>query len=308
MPFGILSRPGQIQGTGSADAQWLRIWSAEVLAQFQDYSTMRERVMRHELKEGKSMTFPAFGRASAQYHTPGDDMTGQVIKGAEREIFIDDILYSGLWIHKIDVRKAHFPFKEQYSRELAQALVRVYDSNQHQVAVLAARAATTVEGNNGGTRIVAATAKTDPAVFVDCLAQAQQAMDEKFVPKEGRSLMIAPALYQVLFKNDKLINRDYDVNGSLRKGTIGEIYGFEVVKSVHMPTTNITTGPTAYRGDFTTTAAVAFHESAVGTVELMSLELATEWWETRKSTWVDASLAVGHGILRPEASVEIATA
>lgn len=303
-----LNRPGQINSTGNVDAQWLRMFSGETLAQFQDYSVMRSRTMIHSLDHGKSATFPAFGKAVAVYHTPGADLDGQVIAGAEREIFVDDMLTASVWIHKIDQLKTHFDFRSAYSRELAAAMARTFDTNLHQVAILAARASSTVTGGNGGTRIVSANSKTDPDAFVDALSAMQQAFDEKYIPEEDRYCVVSPALYQLLFKANKLINRDYDVGGSIKKGRVGEIYGFEIVKSAHMPSTNVTTGPSAYQGDFRTTTASCFHRTAVGTVQLMEMVMETEYWATRKSTFVSCANAVGHGILRPESAGEIATA
>ena len=63
-----------------------------------------------------------------------------------------------------------------------------------------------------------------------------------------------------------------------------------------------------YVGNFATTVASVFHKSAVGTVKLKDLKMESEYDIRRQGTLMVGKLAYGHGILRPEAAVEIKTA
>jgi hypothetical protein len=51
-----------------------------------------------------------------------------------------------------------------------------------------------------------------------------------------------------------------------------------------------------------------FHRSAFGTVKLMDLAVEAERSVRHQGHLIVASYAMGHGILRPEAAVEIRTA
>ena len=58
-------------------------------------------------------------------------------------------------------------------------------------------------------------------------------------------------------------------------------------------------------GNFSTTVAVVFHKSAIGTVKLMDLGMESEYDIRRQGNLMVAKMALGHGILRPESACEI---
>ena len=60
-----------------------------------------------------------------------------------------------------------------------------------------------------------------------------------------------------------------------------------------------------YHGNFSTTVAVVFHKSAIGTVKLMDLGMESEYDIRRQGNLMVAKMALGHGILRPESACEI---
>jgi hypothetical protein len=53
---------------------------------------------------------------------------------------------------------------------------------------------------------------------------------------------------------------------------------------------------------------LVMHQSAVGTVKLMDLGMESEYQVSRQGTLMVAKYAVGHGVLRPEAAIEIRNA
>ncbi len=110
--------------------------------------------------------------------------------------------------------------------------------------------------------------------------------------------------------SSKLVHADYvaSPNGGVDSGKVYQVAGIEIVKTNNLPSTNVSTGPAAYQGDFTNTAALVMHRSAAGTVKLIDLALESEYDIRRQGTLMVAKYAVGHGILRPESAVEIITA
>jgi hypothetical protein len=168
-----------------------------------------------------------------------------------------------------------------------------------------------VSGGDGGTALTAAAALTDADTLIAAAFDAAQAMDEKNVPETDRSLYVKPdQYYQLVNSSSKLINRDYgnEGNGSTAKGKVMEVAGFVIRKTNNLPQTNVTTGVAAYQGNFSTTAALAMHRSAVGTVKLIDLGVESQYLLQNLATLIVARMAVGHGILRPESAVEIKTA
>jgi len=306
------SRPGQVNSSGDPKALFLKVFAGEVLTAFREANVALDRSMVRTIQYGSSAQFPATWKAAASYHTVGTMITGQTINSNERVITIDDLAISPVFIANIDEAMSQYEFRAEYSQQCGFSLAKMVDKNLFQLMVLAARASATVTGGNGGSQITSATAKTDADALLAAIFAAGQALDEKDVPSEDRSVFLAPAQYNLLIQNGGLaIHRDYNdgvQNGSVAKGQVFSVDGMAIVKTNHLPTTNVTTGPTAYQGDFTNTAAVVSHKSAVGTVKLLDLATESEYSVWHQGTLVVAKQALGHGILRPESAVEIKTA
>jgi hypothetical protein len=111
-----------------------------------------------------------------------------------------------------------------------------------------------------------------------------------------------------LAQNTTLINQWYGGQGAISDGTILKVAGITVVKTNNLPSTNVTTGPAAYQGNFATTVGLVMHENAVGTVKLLDIATEMDYDIRRQGTLIVAKYAMGHGILRPECAVELKTA
>jgi hypothetical protein len=312
MPAGTPNRLGQINdatGSWAADnALFLKVFSGMVLASFVRKTVMRERTMLRQIPHGKSAQFPVVGRAVASRHTPGAYIKGQSIKHAERLIHIDDLLISPVEIAEIDELKNHYDVRSQYAMELGDSLAQVYDSNLIKTAILAARANATITGGEGGIEIEKSDADTNAQALAAALFQAAQRLDENHVPEEDRYALVRPAQYYLLVQNTDTINKNWGGAGAYSDGKILRIAGLSIVKTTNIPNSLVQAAAgenNSYNGDYTGTVASVFHKSAVGTVSLMSLKTATEWSERLQTTLMLAKMAVGHGILRPEAAVEI---
>lgn len=300
---------GQINGAGATDALFLKQFAGETLAAFKQAVVALERTMKRQISNGKSAQFPAFGRTTAAYHTPGVEITGNTINDAERVITVDQLLISPVFIALIDEAMAHFDVRSVYSTECGNALAKAADSNVLQVGVLAARTSTpTVTGLPGGDSFINANYKLDSTTLAGGLYLAAQTFDEKSIPETERTAYIRPAQYYLLAQNTTAINTLYGGNGSYADGTVVRIAGIELQKSLNLPQTNITTGPTAYQVNASTTAGLVLHKSAVGTVQLLGLATEMAYDIRRQGTLLVSKYAMGHGILRPEAAVELKTA
>lgn len=248
--------------------------------------------------------FPVIGTAQARYHTPGTEITGQVIKQNERIITIDDLLIADVFLSNIDEAMTHYEVRGPYAQELGTVLANGMDRNVQQVLTLAARASATVDGGNGGTQLTAAGYANDGAAIAGGIFDAAQVMDEKNIPEDGRLVNIRPAQYYLVAQTKDVLNKDWGGSGTYADGTVLKVAGIELVKTNQLPNSNVTTGPAAYQGDFSATQFVAYHPSAVGTVKLMDLGMESDYDIRRQGTLVVAKYAMGHGILRPECAVE----
>jgi len=306
-----VSRLGQINQVGLDKELFLKVFANEVLNAFNSECKYQDKQLVRKIEHGRSAQFPVTGRITAHYHTPGSEMLGTRMSHAERVITIDELLVADASIANIDEAMNHYDVRAQYSRQMGHVLAKTYDTNVARVAILAARAAPTITGEQGGSVIIGgANVATDADLFQKAMFSCAQILDEKDVPDTNRYAFVSPVTYYTAAQEPKLLNKDWDGKGSISQGTFETLAGITVVKTNHLPKTNITndnTVPQKYRGDFSKTAFQVIHESAVGTVKLMDLAMESDYLIRNQATFMVARYAVGHGILRPESAIEVKT-
>lgn len=301
-------RIGQVNGAGATDALFLKVYGGEVLTAFETLNVMERLQMIRNISSGKSAQFPATWKVNASYHTPGAEIVGQTSNVNERVITIDDLLIADVFIPVIDEAKNHYEYRSEYSTQCGRSLARKFDTNSQQVGVLAARASATVTGGNGGTQLTNAGYATTGSTIAAGIFASAQALDEKDVPEDSRVAILRPAQYYLAAQTTDVINRDWGGAGVYADGTVLRVAGVEIVKSNHLPSTNVASGPTAYQGDFSNTQALVMQKGAIGTVKLLDLGVEMEYDMRRQGTLIVAKYALGHGILRPECAVEMKSA
>lgn len=205
-----MAAPGQLNGTGLTDAQFLKLFTGEVLTAFAENNIMKGLHRERTITHGKSASFPTIWKASAEYHKPGTPILGnnKILHG-ERIIHIDDLLTSSVFIYDLDEAKNHYEIRGDYSREVGAALAREYDQKTMRVACLAARTAGTVTGEPGGSAYASANFATDGKKLAGGIFTCAQTFDEKDVPdKNDRVVVVRPAQYYLLAQTTDLINKD----------------------------------------------------------------------------------------------------
>lgn len=304
-----VSHIGQINGGGDLDALWLKVFAGEVLTAFEEHNVFLPLTRVRTISSGKSAQFPASGKiAASEYHTPGNEIVGQAVLHAEKVITIDDLLISHAFLSNIEEAKNHYDVRSVYSTQIGRELAKSMDVNIARCIVKAARQSAIVTGENGGTVLTNASAATDGEVLASLLFQVAQTFDEKDIPNADRYFACKPAVYNLLAQTTKVLNKDWGGSGSYSDGKVLKVADITIVKSNHVPSTNVNTGPTKYQGNFTTTVGVAFTPDAAGTVKLLDLSMESEYDIRRQGTLMVGKYAVGHDWLRPDCAVEIRTA
>lgn len=302
-----VSRLGQINGAGDASALFIKVFGGEVMTEFERLNVFEKLTYVRRITAGKSAQFPLVGRASSAYHTPGTWIDGTAIDHAEKTIVIDELLQSNTFIANVDEAMNHYDVRSIYSSELGQELAYQYDTHLAAVLTLAARAASPLTGRSGGSRITHADMLTDPARLEAALFTATQTLDEKNVSQQDRYAVFRPAQFYLLAQRDRLVDTNLGAKGAVASGVVETIAGLPIVKSNHVPSTSVTTGPTKYQGDFTTTVGLVFNKYAAGTVKLLDIGVESEYEIRTQGTFFVAKYLVGHDVLRSDCAIEIAT-
>jgi len=244
----------------------------------------------------------------------------------------------------IDDVKNHYDIRSVYANELGKALAVRFDTAIAKTFLAAARdSANLTTTAAGSTYDVAGEAfgrgNLDPtavdtftgAQLVGALFAAAQKLDEQDVPSDGRFCVLRPAEYYKLvtgadasntFSLTSVINSDIGGQGSIASGNVPQIAGISLYKSNHLPSTDLSGGAgvdagssndvfggngVGYDGDFRNTFGIVSHSAAVGTVKLLDLATESEYQIERQGTLFVAKYAMGHGILRPECAIELAS-
>jgi hypothetical protein len=265
----------------------------------------RDRHTVRSITNGKSAQFPMIGAASASYHTPGKWIDAGTIGHAEKVITIDDLLVASTFIASIDEAMNHYDVRQPYSQELGRILAQTFDLNVARCMVLAARAENPLTERSGGSILYDASMATDKDKLRAAMFTAAQTLDEKDVPSSDRFGFFKPAHYSLMAPDTTLINKDYAGSGSIAKGTVDTAAGIEIVKTNNVPSTNVTTGPTKYQGDFSKTVGIIANKRAAATVKLLDLAMESEYEIRRQGTFMVAKYAVGHDWLQPDCAVEL---
>lgn len=331
------SRVGQIQAAGAVDALWLKKFSGEVLTAFETMVKLRDRVRVRTVEGQKSAQFPATYKANASYHTPGAEILGQNIQHNEITITLDDLLIADVFIAQIDELKNHYEVRGPYAQALGHALAQFYDRQIAQSIINAARGSELFTGDGGGTVLQetdvggSADFTASAADVIAVLNLAKQKLDEKDVPVDIMPLTacVKTSLWYLVANSDKNINRDFQGDGTLSRQSLRTISDIEIIKSnnplfgkdvtPYNASTN-TDGlvgapsgayalpaayPTKYHADLTNTVGMVWCEPAAAVLQLLGLQMESEWDIRRQGTLMVAKMAVGMGPLRNKCAVEI---
>lgn len=312
-----VSRLGQVNTSGDAKALFLKVFAGEVLTAFKEATVTEGKFQERTIASGKSAQFPIIGKINAAYHTPGTEITGLNVPANEQVITIDDLLISHAFIANIDEAMNHYDVRGPYAEQIGRALAYQMDKHKLQLAILAARGSAPVSTEAGGGSVTDSAFLTDTTAekLVAGLFAAAQKLDEKFIPEDDRFAYLNPSAYYLLAQNTKIMNRFWGGEGEYAGAKVLRIAGINVVKTNHAPFgTTVSNGTVAagtdnkYAGAFTNTVGVVAHKAALGTVKLMDLAMESQYDIRRQGTLMVAKYAMGHGILRPAAAVELKTA
>lgn len=307
--------PGATGGVETAlsdeRALFLKMFAGEILGFYNDYNVLGQTIMRKEISTGKTWQWPVIGTATGAYHVPGAEILGNDIQQAERTIGIDGKFISSVFVPEENEILSHFDVRQEYAKQMAEALALQEDRKIGQVIAKAARATGLVGHKNGTSETYANTVETDASVLTTALWAVAQKFDENFLPQMERVVVLRPAQYYLMVQGAKdFLDRDLSSNnGDYAKGQIKTAAGLTILKSTNIPSTNVAANDAReandYTGDFSLTVALAYQRTAAATVQRMGVSLESQWDIRRQGTLWVAKRMVGHGILRPEAAYEI---
>ena len=312
-------------GSNSYDTKYstyLKLFSGELFKAYESATIARDTVQRRTLKNGKSLQFIFTGRMQAAYHTPGEPILGSGDPPvAEKTIVCDDLLISSAFVYDLDETLAHYSLRGEISKKIGHALAEAYDKKIFRTIALAARASHPITASPGpepgGSTIKLGTGKEyDAQALVDGFFEAASILDEKNVPKAGRTAVLSPRQYYALVSqvSSNILNRDYgNSQGNLNSGEgLVEIAGISIKRSNNLPflagTVNAQAGENNdYAGDFQYHCGLIYQKDVAGVVEAIGPQVQVTSGDVSvlyQGDVILGRLAMGAGTLNPAAAIE----
>ena len=310
------------QAYDTKNATYLNLFIGELFKAYESATIARDTVQRRTLKNGKSLPFIFTGRMQAAYHTPGEPILGSGDPPvAEKTIVCDDLLISSAFVYDLDETLAHYSLRGEISKKIGHALAEAYDKKIFRTVALAARASHPITASPGpepgGTQIkLGANKEYDAQALVDGFFEAASVLDEKNVPKQGRTAVLSPRQYYALVSqvSTNILNRDFGNNkGNLQSGEgLYEIAGIQIRRSNNLPflagTVNQQSGENnAYNGDFTNSCGLIYQKDVAGVVEAIGPQVQVPSVDVSvlyPGDVILGRLAMGAGTLNPAAAIE----
>ena len=322
----LVSDTSGSQAYDSKYGTYLKLFSGELFKAYESATIARDTVQRRSLKNGKSLQFIFTGRMQAAYHTPGTPILGSGDPPvAEKTVSCDDLLISSAFIYDLDETLAHYSLRGEISKKIGHALAESYDKKIFRTIALAARQShpiTAAPGPEpGGSQIKLGSGKEyDAQALVDAFFEAASILDEKNMPKAGRTAVLSPRQYYALVSqvSTNILNRDYgNSSGNLTSGEgLYEIAGIQIRRSNNLPfkagTVNGVAGENNdYSGAFTNHAGLIYYKDAAGVVEAIGPQVQVTSGDVSvlyQGDVIVGRLAMGCDSLNPAAAIELVAA
>ena len=230
------SRVGQNLSSGSdMNELFLKVFSGEILTAFETSTIMKGLQTMRTISSGKSASFPVTGIASANYHTVGNSILETQdggsskylsdIQKTEKQIFIDDMLVSSVFLANLDELKNHYDIRSIYASELGKALAKRFDIATMKTLFATSASAANISGvTAAGSRITSGVDHSTAQGIIDSLYAMAAKLDENEAPSEGRFAILAPSTYYKLITSDNVAVSNAGAFG----GTSGVVGGFNV--------------------------------------------------------------------------------
>ena len=287
--------PGQSEGAGDARALYLKLFSGEVLTAFARKNMAMGMVKTRTISGGKSSQFIVTGKfdeANVVAHTPGTDISTNILKANERVITITDRYYHSVFLDDLEMKLAQYDIRSEIAKQMAEVISTKIDKSIFQ-GVYATASLTPIAGQQAGsvitnTAIASATsseAKGDE--LIESIFAAQSALDAKDVPMEGRQFVTTPANYYAIVQSSKGVNRDWTQgNGGIDTGKVMTIAGLTITWSNNLPTA------AGFEG-------MIFTPDCYGVVKAMDITSEANYIPEKLGDLLTSYYAIGQGGLDP---------
>ena len=245
---GTLTRSGHRLGndTGTVNPLHVEEYGGEVESRFVKTSFMRKYVKIKPIRGTDTVTNDRIGKTSLQKVSPGVRPNAGTAEFDNISVKVDTIVLARNNVALLDDFQSHYDVRAELGQDHGKEIGIFFDEAFIIQAIKSALVTVGTsagdkpapEGFLGGNRVELAAAgdELDPDKLQRGLEDVCQAIEEKDVDLDGGVILVRPAQYYALKRNDKLISAEYSIgNGNFAMGTVMESNGLPVVKTNRIP-------------------------------------------------------------------------
>jgi len=250
---GALTRAGHRLGNDTGTVMPLHIeeYGGEVETQFVKSSFMRQYVKIKPVRGTDTVTNDRMGKTQLQKVAPGVRPESHAPEFDNISVKVDTIVLARSNTHLLDDFQAHYDVRAELGQDHGKEIGKFFDESFIIMAIKAAMVTygsapgdqPAPEGFQDGTVVTLGLAgdELDPDKLQRSIEDVCQGIEEKDVDLDGAVLLVRPAQYYALLRNDKLVSTDYSQgNGNYAKGMVLRSNGIHIVKTNRIPANDIT--------------------------------------------------------------------
>jgi len=297
--------------TGITDAANFipELWSDDIIAAYKKALVMGALVTKinHVGKKGDTIHIPTPTRGTASAKAENTIVNIEANTEGVTNVSIDKHYQHSRLIEDIASVQALDSMRRFYTDDSGYALAKQIDSDifaqfetlNGGTAVDADNWDGGVIGGDGVTAFSDTTTGNGSDITEAGLARAMQTLDDADVPMDGRKLVIPPICKKDLIQIDQFVSADFVSGRPVVTGTIGNIYGCDVVVSSNCPSFASDDFSTMYR------AAMLFHKDAICFAEQMAIRSQVQYKQEYLADLMTADCIYGVAELRDNAGLAL---
>ena len=288
-PTGDLTRAGHRLGldTGTVNPLHVEEYGGEVESQMVKASFMRQYVNIKPVRGTDTVTNDRIGKTSLQAVSPGVRPTAGTAEFDNISVKVDTIVLARNNVALLDDFQSHYSVRAELGKDHGKEIGKFFDEA---FIIMAIKSALIVIGTAAGetpapsgfqsgtqVELAAALDELDPDKLQRGIEDVCQGIEEKDVDLDGGVILVRPAQYYALLRNDKLVSADYSMgNGDFAKGMVLRSNGLPLIKTNRIPQAAIVGHYLSNAGNNSAYDVSATEATAVAVVMLPKALLAGE--------------------------------
>jgi len=300
---------GSIVGVGDAANFIPELWSDDIIAAYKKTLVMGAIVSKinHIGKKGDTIHIPSPTRGAASAKLP--DVAVGITANAEGkvDVSIDKHYQQSRLIEDIVTVQALDSLRRFYTDDAGYALAKQIDDDiMAQFETLNGGATVGADsweggyiGGDGTTAFNDATTGNSSALAEAAILRTVQRLDDADVPMDGRKFVIPPVAKATLLNIAEYTSADFISGRPTVSGTIGNLYGMDVIVSSNCPNFLSDDAATSHR------ACLMFHKDAIVFAEQMSIRSQVQYKQEYLADLMTSDCLYGIAELRNDAGIAL---